>query len=328
MNGRNHLSVAVCPDPHPLPGCSPKARGMKDLSPRYHKLDRPPETPRRDCRHRSMRTQRGLLAETSTDEGGNHPNLIEVQSQLNRQAVSHTLGILRRLAYDEGLAQPLGDSCEQFHRIVMMRRGPVLGVDNDFRRLENLVSLPDDLVGNDRKSDRFRLTYRLEAIRIKVDVEWIGFIFRGDFACGLVRGLKRLRDDHRNRLATIGNAVGLQWLQALKRMAASHVKSHRLQGLHCLMRQDQQNTRDAFCGVGVDLHYPALGNSRRHQHRVRHHWRSKIRGIARATRDLVYAVDPLRIRANSGVDHRHALLPAIISASATVSAPSSILNTL
>ena len=201
-------------------------------------------------------------------------------------------------------------------------------LDLDRRLGEGLVGIAAIDLREEIVQRRFGLVDGLGAGRIERDAERLGRIARLDQSRGLDRRLQRLGSDQRDRLAAIGDGRRQHRLEALEAIPSAHDEAGGLHRADILMGQHQPHAADGAGGPGVERGDAPLADGRDGQGRVQQARTGVIGAEASAAADLVAARRRAGVAGNGVSLMGQALCLAIIRASATVRAPSSIRKAL
>ena len=112
-----------------VPRLGPVGGDIKALVAGRNQFYRPSQPARNAGDDGRARRHRSLGAEGATDIGIDHPHPVGVDAELRGDAVFQAMHILARLVDDQAVTVPDATGGEQLHRIVVLGRRFVLGVD-------------------------------------------------------------------------------------------------------------------------------------------------------------------------------------------------------
>ena len=274
-----------------VPGGRPETAGVERLRARQHRLDRPAQPARDERERREMHLQRVLLAETAADVRRDDHDVGRVDPQLGGEAVAHRGRVLRALVHDDGVALPVHDAGQKLHRHLVLRR-LFVGADHSHRAgREGRLRIADPDVGQERQRDRLLLYQGGGAGRVDADRERLPLVLGVDQHGAFGRGDQVVGHDQRDRLASIGDLVAAQRLQALHRVPACHDETDVVQFVRAEPGHHESHAGHGLGGRGVDGDDAALANPCHREHRMCKAVRHAVGTVARLAGDLLVGVD-------------------------------------
>src|SRR6516164_1885504 len=236
--------------------------------------------------------------------------------------------VLSAFVHYELAILPLGNRGDELHRVMVLGRGGEPRIDLDGSRCERALRIAGDDLRKTLVERRVGLIDGLRPGRVKRHADGFGRV-RGLNQCsGLSRRFKRVRHNQRDRLASIGDGRRLHGLETLEGMASRHQKAGRLDWTEVVVREDQANSGNGASGARVKTDNASFPNGRNGERCVKN-VASRVVGTEQDhPADLVMGVDARGVAEWRIAHGRKALCLAIINASVTVRAPSSILKRL
>ncbi len=146
----------------------------------------------------------------------------------------------------------------------------IVGFDNDQRtRGHRAIRISHRFIGEHGKRQRLRLEHGFGTGSVERHAEWLFVVLGTDECCRCACCFERFGDDQRDWLATVIHPVGLHEGDALKARAAGKDETGRLQTVHRLMGQHQEDAGGSFGCGGVHGLNASLADRRHNEHRVR-----------------------------------------------------------
>ena len=293
----------------PVPAFRAEGRVVEHLAARHDHFHGATEQHRGARDQRGLALDRALLAKSTADLRALDHDLLGIEPQVAHEHALDEVRALRPLVHGEHAALPVRGGRQQFHRIVVLRRAYILGLVAHRRTCHFRDGIARyDVLG----------AFVSDAGRIDDRSKFDAFINRADRLGAFDRGFDRLRYDQRDRLTPIGD-VGDD-----HRWRRSCPRNRRRRRWEVGRGQNAHHPRNAHRRVDRHGGDPSLGDRGGNLHRVEHVADREVGAVFRRAQHFFAGIDTGAIW-EKGVAQAGILPAAIMRASATVRAPSSIL---
>ncbi len=263
-------------------------RNGESLRPRRHEADRAIDALCSERNQRRSRSRAAARAEAAADKPRLHANVLDGNTQLPRDGAAQPVHELARLVDRELVARPGAGGVEQFHRVVMLRRRAVAGLDlhgsggkcrssiTDFRVLVIVIGVLHLLRGRAGRIER-----RGRDLLVVIDADLEGCLMRSLLAVG---------DHDGDDLTVVPDLLGFERRRCTARNAAGIGRRLELT-FKVLEGEDVEHAGDGPCFVQVERPYAPFGDGARHEGCERQILKRHVGGILRFAGNFKSAID-------------------------------------